>query len=383
MKTNKNTTHWLGLALACGIITFAVSASAKKPQPPPEPPPPSGPVYQLIPLEGTLLPDAISDAGILTGCGLYQPDLPGEEQCFAPFSLSPRVIGSEVQYLATDVEWLPTAEGIVGWGYVCAVNRAGLTDGYTEHYTPNRAMLWLADGTPIDLGVAPPGANSQAQAVNDAGLVAVGYAGNSTAGVVVPMDVNEDGKPDLWFTDLDGNGINDLFYRIETGSSLTPVAINEAGQVALKEGYLLTPDFSDTDGDGNPWFADANSDGVNDLLVALSAPAANITVNDLNNLGQVVGHSGGHVVRWEFIGGVEIVTDLGTLSASLAMFPKGMNDSGQIVGTSTKTVGKGSSGPSWLIKNDTLYELSVRPSGINNNGWICGSGSVAIPVEEP
>ena len=83
------------------------------------------------------------------------------------------------------------------------------------------------------------------------------------------------------------------------------------------------------------------------------------------------------------------------------MHPKGMNESGRIVGTSTKV--KGQPGPAWLIENGILHELlplvvnsegweALRPYGINNLGWICGIGDrvegglkrfVAIPVEQP
>jgi uncharacterized membrane protein len=101
-----------------------------------------------------------------------------------------------------------------------------------------------------------------------------------------------------------------------------------------------------------------DGDGFNDLLVALEAPGAGVGVDDLNNLGQVVGRSAGHAVRWELVDGVQIVTDFGSLANRLNMFATGINDSGRIVGSSRQHAGRiTKTGPAWLIDNDTLYEL--------------------------
>jgi len=162
-------------------------------------------------------------------------------------------------------------------------------------------------------------------------------------------------------------------------------------------GYLLTPDYSDADGDGNPWFADTNSDGYNDLLVTLEPPAPGMSfqVVDLNNLGQVAGQSGGHAVRWDFTNGVQTVTDLGSLADKWSMGVGGISDSGRMAGYTRQITGRFHDyGPSWLIENNTLYELlpllinppgwsSLNAYGINRNDWILGPGFVAIPVEQP
>ena len=101
------------------------------------------------------------------------------------------------------------------------------------------------------------------------------------------------------------------------------------------------------------------------------------------------------MLRWDFVDGEQIVTDLGSLSDTLNMTVKGISDSGRIVGTSWQYAGRRTKdGPSWLIENDTLYELlplmvnpdgwsELKPRAINGLGWICGSGWVAIPVEQP
>lgn len=49
-------------------------------------------------------------------------------------------------------------------------------------------------------------------------------------GVVVPLDMDPNEAPDTWFTDVDADGMNDLFLPTDAGHNLLPVAINEAGQ---------------------------------------------------------------------------------------------------------------------------------------------------------
>ena len=102
---------------------------------------------------------------------------------------------------------------------------------------------------------------------------------------------------------------------------------------------------------------------------------------------------------WEIVGDLQVVTDLGTLSRIVnTMNPSEINDEGRIVGTSRKK--NGIEGPSWLYQDGTYYELeslvvnperlpevnysgTLSPAGINNLGWICGYGFVAVPVAEP
>jgi len=398
MKTKQLlATRWL--ALACGILALAASADAKKPvKPPPEPPPPAGPAYWVFSLEGDVRPQAISDVGTVVG-GAWFTRADGEG--LAPFSLAPRTDNGELQYLTTDLQWLLGDTGTVESGWCSAVNQAGEAAGCGVGLT---GMLWLADGTPVNLGVCPADVACWANDINDAGLVVVEFprffgATGAGSGVVVPLDNTGDGEPDTWFTDLDADGINDLFFPIAPEHYLIPRAINEDGQVALTQissgpdvAYLLTPDYDDADGDGNPWFADVDGDGFNDLLIALAPPEPGeaAAVYDLNNLGQVVGRSNGHVVLWEIVDGEQVVTEFGLLSRKVkSMSPAGINDAGHIVGSSRKSR---SAGPSWLYQDGTFHELLslvenpegvsvLSPSGINNHGWICGNGFVAVRVE--
>ena len=71
MKAISASTHWLGLALACGTLTFAVTSQAGKPvKPPPPPPAPAAPTYRIVPL-GTLggnsVACSINESGWIAG----------------------------------------------------------------------------------------------------------------------------------------------------------------------------------------------------------------------------------------------------------------------------------------------------------------------------
>lgn len=415
MNSIQRSTRWLGLSLACGFLSLAVSAQAvKPPKPPPEPPPPQGPAYWIIRAAVPIGPNAISDSGVLAGHAFYEYSGGGFQ---SPAVLPPQISVGTPQYFAGDLRWLPDLDGLQSYGECIAMNEAGLAVGYINDPGFLRAILWRSDGTPTDLGVDIGGLSSSANDINDAGLVLVGVGQENEpgemGGVVVPLDLNADGVPDTWFTDVDADGINDLFFLTDAGHNLLPLAINEVGQVLAAgyaggdpvAGYLLTPDLDDADGDGNPWFADEAGDGFNDLLTALEPPepGAVVSVAGLNNLGQVVGQSDGHAVRWEFVDGVQIITDFGSLSEKAQMTARGISDSGRIVGTSRIPTGRRSKdGPSWLIEDEILYELlplvinsdgwsDLEVEGINRHGWIHGRGRldgvsggfVAIPVDAP
>jgi len=389
MKTIQYSTRWLGLVLAGSTITLAASGQAGKPvKPPPEPPPPEGPAYQLIPVDApgfSFFPDysfnqanMISDSGALIGGAWYErPDGTGVR---VPAVLPPRIVEGEVQYVADDIKRLLTEEGMAEFGTCFAMNESGFAVGAffgDIDYSSAQAYLWLPDGTPIPLRVNVGGSNSLALDINNDGYVLLGEnEPDVRGGVVVPLDRDHDGAPDTWFTDVDEDGINDLFFPIDARLNFNPLVINEAGQVLANiypngPGYLLTPDFSDEDEDGNPWFADVDpADGFNDLLVALDPPeeGASAVAVGLNNLGQVVGQSGGHVVRWEFVGDDQIITDLGALPKTYQMNVGGISDSGRVAGTCKIDLGRRSRlGPWWVIESDTLYEL--LPLAVNSDGW--------------
>jgi probable HAF family extracellular repeat protein len=188
---------------------------------------------------------------------------------------------------------------VVGWS-----SNAGAQD---------RAFLWedvngndLSDaGEMIDLGTLG-GGGSRALAVNNAGQV-VGSADTATGEL----------RAFLW-QDLNGNRVSDPGEMLNLGthdglaSASEAFGVNALGWVVGwsyyrvdpsdpgsdggQHAFLIVPDMSDSDGDGNPWFA-ADADGGNALMIDLGTlptqPGAGNTDQSLawgvNNAGDVVG----------------------------------------------------------------------------------------------
>ena len=182
--------------------------------------------------------------------------------------------------------------------------------------------------------------------------------------------------------------------------------MNDAGQIVLGEQgaipggpvFLVTPDYTDADGDGNPWYANAIGDGLNDLMVTLVSGRAGY---DINSLGQVVGESSdGRAVRWDFVNGTQTITYLGALSKTVKrMFATAINDTGVVAGRSVMNTG---STEGFLYYKGTTYNLpaclvnptgwvNLEPSDLNEQGFITGTGYlngvrqafVAVPVTQP
>ncbi len=432
MKERQNSTRWLGLALACGTLTFAVTTQAAKP---PKPPPtPTGPAYRIVSL-GNLGANAfglsaINHVGWVAGGGhtagrsvacVVVPEASADGPVY--FRDTSPADGSND--LIQQLPGLPAALN----SYAYDINNTGWVGGGCTmdngSWLYETATIWV-DSAPIDLGYVED-EETYAYGVNNLGLAVTGpylYSyGSAPCYVVVPKDNSGDSVADTWFEDVNGDGINDLFklvalqlgYDPETGlyyDSIAPEGgINDAGQIILnrfiRNGsiglvYRLTPDYTDSDGDGNPWYADANRDGLNDLMVELIRLAGGYTVTaDINAAGQVVGASNQRAVRWDFAAdGTQTVTDLGSLSSKQpeSMGASGINDLGQIVGG----VRYRNSRTSFLFQNGKMYDLatllvngtgwtSLGASDINNQGIIAGSGYlngvwqgfVAIPVTQP
>jgi hypothetical protein len=393
--------RWLGPALIGCIIACAGSVEAKKGggKPPPDPEPQEGPAYQVVSVDMAIRPESISDSGTLVGRATY-------EYAGGAFLTTARLpVGSFdadgiPQYSVADLQLLPDFNGEQLPGKCYAANDTGFAVGYVVRAEVSQDILWMPDGTPVGLYVDENGVSYVSDINNDGWVFLVEVEPGNTGGVVMPLDADLDGHPDSWFEDRDGDGINDLFFPLDPlnpvmhTDDLSARAINDAGQLlvyesALDIGYLFTPDFNDADGDGNPWFADTDGDGYNDLYTMLEAPVpgAGISVAGLNNLGQVAGHSGGYAVRWDFVDGVQIVTDLGAITDKAVMSTKGIDDFGRIIGASTIPTGRRTkAGPSWVADGDTLYELDwseMTPTGVSGSGWVCGWGWVAVPVEQP
>jgi len=200
------------------------------------------------------------------------------------------------------------------WSSALAISDTGFIVGQSE----NVAVLWWIDDSGIVQGpinLVGPGA-SWAVDVNDDGLVAIDTP--MDAYLIVPEDTNEDGIPDCWFLDIDGDGVNDLLrylgYLDDKHKGSDAAALNEVGQVTgesmvskkrgtampnfLMHAYRITPE--DTDGDGVPdlWNREHRRDGTNELMEDLGTIKAfenNCNYgsfgNDLNDAGKVVGKS--------------------------------------------------------------------------------------------
>jgi probable HAF family extracellular repeat protein len=229
------------------------------------------------------------------------------------------------------------------------VNAHGQVVGQTlDGFGP--AVLWQ-DGTLTNLGsLAGPGGWSIAYAINDAGQV-VGSTQVTPGGfqygsafLITPEDTDQDGSPDHWYRDNNQDGVNDLMVALpafsETGNGAWDInssgqvvgssgahavlwqnaeiidlgslvasytyngayGINDAGQVVGRAGdfaFLLNPE--DTNGDGAPdrWYRDADSNGANDLMVAVGQygfPYGGAAA--INAGGQVVGTDGYFRFLW-------------------------------------------------------------------------------------
>ncbi len=423
MKERQDSTRWLGLALAGGFLTFAASSEAAKP---PKPPPtPSGPAYRIVALGrlgvDTLAASAVNNAGSVVGggykaigdslvsvVGIVVPEASAD----GPVYFRDTSPADGVNDLMYELPGLPAALGsgasdINDAGWVCGSCTLGTVD---EPY--DTAAIW-AGNTPIDLGCGEA-YMTYGYEINNLGLAVTGpdlwVLPSAPCYVAVPKDNDGDRVPDTWFEDLNGDGANDLLKLLTTQfgwyDAFAPEGgINDAGQVILNwnkgSDFLLSPDSTDADGDGNPWYADTNGDGFNDLMVQLVGLAgADAYAADINNAGQVVGASNGRAVRWDFTAaGTQTITDLGSLSKTMPNTSAGgINDAGQIVGTAW---GQNKSTP-FLFQNGKMYDLAtllVNGTGwtglaagdINNQGIIIGNGYlngtwqgfVAIPVTQP
>jgi probable HAF family extracellular repeat protein len=419
MMTRQSTTRWLGLALACGTFTSAVAGQAAKP-----PPVPTGPTYRIVALGtlggSTVSLSAINGAGwVAGGSSSTAVMVVPEASANGPVYFRDTSPADGVNDLIQELPGLST----LGC-YAHDINDAGLVVGSSSMNDPNlwyqQATLWLGE-TPTGLGFLDGYGgkyDSIAYAVNNQGLIAIGTweSGEAPAAVLVPRDTDGDNVPDTWFEDADGDGFNDLFLVVAPRlygpppdewpiARFTPAGINDIGQMIVNRwesgtAYRLTPDYTDADGDGNPWFADVNVDGYNDLLVQLNGlSGAGSYATDINAAGQVVGSSNRRAVLWNFTGGAQTVKDLGLLSKSVrSMAAAAINDAGQIVGTATFQ----NSRTTFLVYKGTMYDLATRLTNgtgwanltardINSQGSIIGYGDfggvrqsfVAIPVTQP
>jgi len=409
--------RFLGLVM-CVVALLALGpdvASAKKPpKPPPEP---SGPAYKLIDLGdlggGRSKAYAINEAGQVVGFAFAADDIP------YPFVVTPEDTDDNgtpdlwfrdddddgVNDLMIRLDLLGGGElpNSVPWygGSARDINDEGQVIGFSSIDDPTQdesdhAFLWEdldGDGQPdagemIDLGTLDAGKGSIAMAINNHGQV-VGFTATSStyygSFLVSPEDTDDDGTPDSWFKDADGDGANDLMVGL--GDTFGARDINDAGEVAGKErvspgrGFLLVPEDTNSDGTPDLWWSDDDGDGLNDLLDELEPLGTGqvSAVNGLNASGQVTGASmtGGkksilHAVRWA---SDLTPTDLGAPGRRDTSKGLALNDGGDVVGEG------GGMGILWA--DGELYKLldlltnsdgidKIIPRDINNSGYIVG-----------
>ncbi len=193
---------------------------------------------------------------------------------------------------------------------------------------------------------------------------------------------------------------------------------DDSGTFLSSLGFLITPEDNDDDGRPDLWFRDDDGDGSNDLQVGLPPLPGGVwcQVSALNSLGQVVGSSQDsdgwyHAVVWQVdeLGQVSL-TDLGTGKPRCHTYGRDINDLGQVVGESiewskddqypyivSRTGLLWQNGKASKLENlikDTAGLSDLRPYSINNAGAIVGFGSpdawdgdaqafIAIPSSAP
>jgi probable HAF family extracellular repeat protein len=263
------------------------------------------------------------------------------------------------------------------------------------------------------------GGYGSAHAVNNKGQIvgeSLDRSYKTRAFLVNPRDTDGDGKPDLWFEDANGDGLNDLMINLTSLESdayeWRALKINEAGQALIERleriaglpcaYFVITPEDANGDGIPDSWYRDNGHDGN-----ALSRPIEPLagsyaTAVVMNNLGQVVGASSTadgsvHALLWTASMGT---MDLGTIARGYAAYAVDVNDRGQVAGWCELTAGgsprafritprdrNGDGTPDqWFDdsngdgSNDLMTELTVtgliecEAWDINANGEVAGTG---------
>lgn len=305
MNTKPFTTQRTGLLLACGIIALTAPVKAGKPpkDPPPEPEP--APVTFTVMDAGSLgdeddglYPVAINDHGVVAGT--FTPrEFWANDPHYGPiyswtniaFLLEP-VDGAYYQDAdgdgANDLVQLLTPYSDSDRSWAVDINNHGQIIGQQEfndfeagtqvHF----ATVWEGGEIVFEMP------NAEFYDINDAGVIAgVTWPDEGSPYynpdhiydipfLLLSLDVDGDGRPDTWYADDNGDGINDQFRFLQLGAR--PLAVFDDLSVLCTSFVLvqpfeyiptpsiIRPDFSDADGDGNPWYANADGDRLNDLL---------------------------------------------------------------------------------------------------------------------
>lgn len=260
--------------------------------------------------------------------------------------------------------------------------------GKIEFRCPERTLtVWRAfvmrPAVNTDLGTPQPGDavtdlgtfgqpcngayNSAATAISNANHV-VGWAdvnGAATIRAFLVRPVNQ-----VWFADANDDQVNDLMIDLGTlgGAESSASGVNDSGQVT---GYAYTTGaayhaFRITPV-GATWAVDANNDGVNDLMTDLGTlGGTNSWGRGINNNGDVVGESDTVDGRTRaFVWRNGVMTDLGTLGGANSS-AAAISDDGVIVGWAENAGGQRRA---FIILNGVMHDLnSVILPGTSNGG---------------
>jgi len=426
---------WLPVAIAAAFFLAPVTVSAGKPPPPPPPPLPevtftavnigSGGRVAAINATGTIigtanLPNVGSTAFVLepedvNGDGKpewFKDDGKGGNALLKPLPGIADMGHGET--LGTTGACDINASGqIVGWHSYTALN--DWNDGPWQY---EAAILWTKNGgtyTPTLLARW-----GRAIGINNAGNV-VGYVNHALLYDPTDPDDWEDvaNVPFIivperdtagivcWFKDEHGapngdgpDGITDLMVELAVRVDLGydgvsyPWPGSEATHVTadlrvFSGGGIVYPDFTDLDGDGNPWFADADSDGVNDLLKPF--PAGSFATTPSPNGQLAAGGIDTAAALFDITTSPpELCTNLGKLSSDeVRTTALGVNDAAWVVGESYKHIKKGWSyshyytglfwkGGKMSVFSTLLSNTAVSaplPKVINASGIVAGTAT--------
>jgi probable HAF family extracellular repeat protein len=286
--------------------------------------------------------------------------------------------------------------------------------GYSLEGNTQRPVLWQNGGAPVDLGTLPGATYGEADAINDAGMV-VGYSFTNTPnvrhavlwqnGTITDLGtLPGDTESDAFFVSSSGQVLgasyapngpshsflwqNGVMTNLGTllGQNASPGTINDSGQMA---GSLTT-----SSGDYHAFL------WQNGMMTDLGTlPGGSTSDGTLNNHGQVVGGSTtnvknlGPLQTHAFLWQNGVMTDLGTLvtskvphTAQIISQAFGINDSGQVVGSSTISATEPwGTTHAFLWQNGVMTDLNSQIPGnsgwtlnnafrINNSGMIMGDG---------
>jgi uncharacterized membrane protein len=113
-----------------------------------------------------------------------------------------------------------------------------------------RAMLLDPDGTQVDL--CPAGTQFEVKVINNRGQIGLNFRLTAwRAGLLTPLDADNDGKPDTWSCDANGDGINDL-------------VVDLGGVQGLENSYVVAHGLNDSGSVvGGSWHAGRDGLGWN------------------------------------------------------------------------------------------------------------------------